>query len=155
MAPADAAVSFKPLEEEWGEFLLEDGIQVRMRVSVGYLFRAAPGAVRIRYNTAVLVHWPNASAHNDLFKNKKEKELVKTYSAGQFKMLRPATSTYRYGADELLFVQAEPEEFRLFNEFKDPDEPVMDANIRVGVGGFAAPANKAPPLAPKLKALKK
>lgn len=151
MPPAEAAVPFRPLEEEWGEFLLEDGIHVRIRVSVAYLFRAGPGTVRIRYNTAMLAHWPTASDHQDLLKNKKEKELVKSYGRGQFKILRPATSSYRYGAEELLFVQAEPEEFKLLNEFKDPDEPVMEANIQLGVGGFTTPGGPSPPTAPTVK----
>ena len=150
MANPSSAIDFKTLEEEWGEVELEDGIVVRIRISMGFAFRPSPGALRFRYNTAVMSYWPDTAAHAQVLRGKEAKKVAKVYDQSKFKVIRQAISSYRLADGGMIQLRAEPQEFRLYNEFKDEDEPVIEAGIQVAVVGSGPipPESAAPPATP-------
>lgn len=135
-------LNFETLRELWGHYRLPDGIQVKARPSVTYIYRAEEGEdVSIDFTTGVSTSAPE-DHRGDPETNPDDIEVLQEYE--EFERLSVPRCFYLVEDRDLLILKAYPARVVRYNQFHDNGQPMIEVRHRLEVNtvkGAAAPSD--------------
>lgn len=138
-------IPFDPLKELWGEYVLPNGIHVKARPSVAYVYREdADDDISIHFETGVSISAPEEH-RGDPEDNPENIEELEAHE--EFERRRLPRAFYLVGDQDLLIVKAYPDRIIRYDGFNDNGQPMVEVRHTMGINviqGAGAPAH-APP----------
>lgn len=138
---------YEALRELWGTYVLPNGIRIKARPSVAYVFREPEAEdVSLRFETDVVVAAPE-DHQGDPEDNDNPDEGVVREIFEDFERHQLPRSFYLVDDKDLLVVKAYPNRILWYDSFHDNGQPVIEVNHTLAVNaleGAAAPLEEPP-----------
>lgn len=134
-AAQDRIVSFEPLNERWGEYLLPSGILVRGRAVLTAIVVNKDGKGELRH--AIQLESLGPSLGEPGSNEFRDEDVVSTVR--DFQVLTEAQSLYRL-KDGALILQYQPKAFRLTGKNNARGEPLVQVQSGLGIEIMGSPA---------------
>lgn len=138
-------IPFEALRELWGEYRLPNGIRVKARPSVAYIYEEPEADdVSVHFETSISVSAPEEH-RGDPTDNPEDVSVQEEYE--EFERRSLPRAFYVVDDEDLLIVKASPDRILWYDGFHENGQPMVEVRHTVGVNaveGAAAPLEGAP-----------
>lgn len=139
--PVDTT-NFRVIEEQWGDYVLPDGIRVRVRWMLAYFWENEGQGAQIRTNTALSVLSPEDLRGEP--NQEGERETVAEYEAGELEVRAETMGLYLLQDGQLILTRYFPRAVRRTNHFDRNGDPIIEVDAVTEIAGLGPVLYKEP-----------